>query len=220
MPDRKRPKPDQDNPPGSLRRRQRQERQSDILQAAIEVIAERGYHNTRISDIAEKAGVAYGLVYHYFGSKENILSSLFENLWERFGERIARISAQEIPATRKLAEISDYMLDTFIARPDIIKILVHEIVHSHHIPDLPQLEIVRRIIGQIENIFQAAIVSGELSKDADTRLLSFAFFGAIEMLLTALVTGVYDQTSTPDSRQLKEVKRNMRAFIHGGSFGG
>ncbi len=48
-----------------------------ILDAAIHVFARQGFHACRVSDIADEAGVAYGLVYHYFKSKEEILDTLF-----------------------------------------------------------------------------------------------------------------------------------------------
>ena len=48
-----------------------------ILDAAVRVFARQGFHACRVSDIADEAGVAYGLVYHYFGSKEEILNTLF-----------------------------------------------------------------------------------------------------------------------------------------------
>ncbi len=205
---------------GSLRTRQKLERQADILAAAIAVVSEKGYHGTRIADIAERAGVAYGLVYHYFGSKEKILSSILENLWQRFGRRIAKISAMEnLSTAEKLMEISDYMLDTFIARPDIIRLLIQEIVRARSIENLPNLQIVRRIIQMIEGIFKEGIKNGELPADADPRLLSIAFFGSVEMLLTSLSTGVFSPVRRTDSKQIRTLKRKMRAFINGGSFG-
>lgn len=207
-------------PAGGLRSRQKLERQADILAAAIAVVSEKGYHGTRIADIAERAGVAYGLVYHYFGSKEKILSSILENLWQRFGERIRKISAmQELSTAEKLMEISDYMLDTFIARPDIIRLLIQEIVRARSIENLPNLQIVRRIIHMIEGIFKEGIQNGELPPDADPRLLSIAFFGSVEMLLTSLSTGVFSPVKRTDSKQIRTLKRKMRAFINGGSFG-
>ena len=64
-------------------RRQRRsiERRRQILEAAIEVFAEKGFHASRVSDIARKAGVAYGLVYHYFRNKEEILRTIFLERW-------------------------------------------------------------------------------------------------------------------------------------------
>ena len=202
-----------------LRSRQKTERQADILNAAIYVMAEKGYHKTRISDIAEHAGVAYGLVYHYFGSKEKILAYILESLWERFGERISKIQNSGQSTASKLTEIMDYMLDTQIARPDIIRLLVQEIVRARNIENLPEMEIVRRIIGMIEQVFIDGVAAGELEAGTDTRLLALTFFGSVELLLTAVATGVYNPGKKLDTRQLKHLKKQMRAFIHGGSFG-
>ena len=200
-----------------VRNRQKEARQADILSSAIAVIARRGYHRTRISDIAQEAGVAYGLVYHYFGSKENILVSIFENIWERFGHRIERISASKKTTVEKLTEISDYMLDTCIARPDLIRLLVQEVVRGNNIENFPEMEIVKKIIGMIENIFRRGIESGELRKESDPRLLSFAFFGSMETVLFALTMDMYGKEM--NSRRIKQLKAKLRIFIEGGSFG-
>ncbi|MBI3396077.1 MAG: TetR/AcrR family transcriptional regulator [Spirochaetia bacterium] len=186
------------------------------MSAAITVIARNGYHRTRIADIAAEAGVAYGLVYHYFGSKESILGAIFESIWERFGLRIQRISRQSKTTVAKLSDISDYMFDTFLVRPDLIRLLVHEVVRAHNIENLPDMEVVRRIIGMIESIVQSGIDNRELAPDADARIHALAFFGSMEMLLTALCTGLYP-ASTPT--ELKLVKRKMRLFLQNGSFG-
>src|SRR5215210_2753178 len=53
-----------------------------ILDAAVRVFARQGFHTCRVSDIADEAKVAYGLVYHYFQSKDQILSTLFLERWE------------------------------------------------------------------------------------------------------------------------------------------
>ncbi len=60
-----------------------------ILDAAVRVFARRGFHVCRVSDIADEAGVAYGLVYHYFSSKEEILDTMFLERWEVMLEAIA-----------------------------------------------------------------------------------------------------------------------------------
>ena len=53
-----------------------------ILDAAVAVFARQGFHTCRVADIADEAGVAYGLVYHYFSSKEEILDTLFLDRWD------------------------------------------------------------------------------------------------------------------------------------------
>ena len=60
-----------------------------ILDAAMRVFARQGFHTCRVSDIADEAGVAYGLVYHYFSSKEEILDTLFLERWNVMLQAIA-----------------------------------------------------------------------------------------------------------------------------------
>ena len=69
-----------------------------ILDAAVRVFARRGFHHCRVSDVADEAGVAYGLVYHYFSSKEEILNTLFLERWQIMLDAIAEIDArQDLP---------------------------------------------------------------------------------------------------------------------------
>ena len=58
------------------------DKRRSILDAAVRVFARQGFHTCRVSDIADEAGVAYGLVYHYFDSKDEVLNTLFEERWD------------------------------------------------------------------------------------------------------------------------------------------
>ena len=72
-----------------------------ILDAAMRVFARQGFHHCRVSDVADEAGVAYGLVYHYFNSKEEILNTLFLERWQIMLDAIAEIDARDIPGARQ-----------------------------------------------------------------------------------------------------------------------
>ena len=71
------------------------DKRRQILDAAISVFATRGFHACRVSDVADEAGVAYGLVYHYFGSKEEILNTLFTERWQIMLDAIADIDRRD-----------------------------------------------------------------------------------------------------------------------------
>ena len=64
----------------------------------MRVFARQGFHACRVSDIADEAGVAYGLVYHYFGSKDEVLDTLFLERWNVMLDAIREIDRQEHPA--------------------------------------------------------------------------------------------------------------------------
>ena len=74
------------------------EKRRAILDAAIRVFARQGYHATRVSDIADEAGVAYGLVYHYFSSKEQMLDTVFLGRWDVMLAAIAEADAAPLSA--------------------------------------------------------------------------------------------------------------------------
>ena len=67
----------------------------------MRVFARQGFHTCRVSDIADEAGVAYGLVYHYFSSKEEILDTLFLERWDVMLEAIAEVDASSRVAARQ-----------------------------------------------------------------------------------------------------------------------
>ncbi len=77
-----------------------------ILDAAVRVFARQGFHTCRVSDIADEAGVAYGLVYHYFQSKDEVLDTLFLERWDVMLEAIREIDAARDPRARQAARRS------------------------------------------------------------------------------------------------------------------
>src|ERR1700704_16437 len=84
-----------------------------ILEAAVRVFARQGFHTCRVSDIADEAGVAYGLVYHYFSSKEEILDTLFLERWDVMLEAISEVDASQRSARGKLYAIAGFIVDSY-----------------------------------------------------------------------------------------------------------
>ena len=70
------------------------------------MFARQGFHACRVSDIADEAGVAYGLVYHYFASKDEILDTLFLERWNVMLELIREVDARADPGARQAARRS------------------------------------------------------------------------------------------------------------------
>ena len=68
----------------------------------MRVFARQGFHACRVSDIADEAGVAYGLVYHYFASKDEVLDTLFLERWNVMLELIRQVDAEQMPVREKL----------------------------------------------------------------------------------------------------------------------
>jgi AcrR family transcriptional regulator len=97
-----------------------------ILDAAVRVFANQGFHACRVSDIADEAGVAYGLVYHYFASKDEVLDTLFLERWDVMLQMIRQVDAEQRPAREKLHAIASFIVDSYRHDPDLMKVIIVE----------------------------------------------------------------------------------------------
>ncbi len=135
-----------------------------ILNAAVRVFARQGFHACRVSDIADEAGVAYGLVYHYFASKDEILDTLFLERWNVMLELIRDVDAQPLPVREKLGAIASFIVDSYRHDPDLMKVIIVEVTraaNSFGQTHLGQIREAYELIGEIvakaqaEGVFKA-----------------------------------------------------------------
>ncbi|MFO7572149.1 MAG: TetR/AcrR family transcriptional regulator [Gaiellaceae bacterium] len=162
-----------------------QDKRKRILDAAIRVFAEHGYHGARVGDIAEDAGVAHGLLYHYFASKDDVLRTIFIENW---GELIARFRAVETadePADEKLAGIAKILLRTWRNDPALVTVMVREVARSHQLQG--QVEDVGEAFAIVQRVIEEGQASGVFRTDLDARLASWVFYGGLEEVLTGWV---------------------------------
>jgi AcrR family transcriptional regulator len=117
-----------------------------ILDGAVRVFARQGFHTCRVSDIADEAGVAYGLVYHYFQSKDEVLDTLFLERWELLLETIADIDARPVPARDKLHAIASFIVDSYRHDPDLMKVIVVEVTRAANTFGSTHIEPGRRLV--------------------------------------------------------------------------
>jgi AcrR family transcriptional regulator len=90
----------------------RAERREQLLEAALAVFAEKGYHASRVSDIAARAGVSQGTVYWYFKSKGDLYQSAFMHYMDAFMEPVYRVvSRQDLPPGARLLAIAETTLN-------------------------------------------------------------------------------------------------------------
>jgi TetR/AcrR family transcriptional regulator, fatty acid metabolism regulator protein len=175
-----------------------------ILAAAIRVFAEHGYHGSRVGDIAEDAGVAHGLLYHYFASKEDVLRTIFVENW---GELIARfriVESSDEPAADKLEGIAKILLRTWRNDPALVTVMVREVARSHELES--QVEDVREAFSIIQRVIEEGQASGDFRSGVDARLASWVVYGALEEMLTGWVLG-----QLPDSEEA--VSRAERTLV-------
>jgi AcrR family transcriptional regulator len=175
-----------------------------ILDAAIRVFAERGFHHCRVSDVADEAGVAYGLVYHYFGSKEEILNQVFSERWQLMLDAIAEIDRQEIPARDKLYLVASFIIDSYHHEPDLMKVIIVEVTRAANTFGRDHLEKIREAYGMIASIVESARADGSFKEDISADFAAMCFYGAIEQLLSGWIFG-YLPTSDEEFERAKSL---------------
>ena len=87
-----------------------EEKRRQILDAAVRVFARTGYHDSRVGDIARDAGVAYGLVYHYFQSKDEVLEAVFREAWGMLLAALRDVEKSPHPAPEQLRLVTKIVL--------------------------------------------------------------------------------------------------------------
>jgi AcrR family transcriptional regulator len=156
-----------------------------ILRAAITVFARSGYHTSRVADVAKEAGVAYGLVYHYFGSKEDLLETIFRRTWARMLEAVEAVEQEGAPAREQLAAVAKIVLGAWQVDPDLVRVLVREVARS---PQLGrEVDEIQHAFAALERIVAGGQERGELRADVDPRLAAWILYGALEEILTGWV---------------------------------
>jgi AcrR family transcriptional regulator len=161
-----------------------------ILDAAIRVFARRGFHHCRVSDVADEAGVAYGLVYHYFESKEEILNTLFLERWQIMLDAIAEIDGKPLPARDKLYQVAGFIIDSYRHDPDLMKVIIVEVTRSAHSFGAVHLETIQDAYGGIAQIVERGREEGSFKADIPAEFAAMCFYGAIEQLLSGWIFGL------------------------------
>ena len=158
-----------------------------ILDAAIRVFAEHGYHGARVGDIAEDAGVAHGLLYHYFASKDDVLRTIFLENWGALIARFRAVEASDEPASDKLEGIAKILLRTWRNDPALVTVMVREVARSQQLQD--RVLDVREAFAIVQRIVEQGQAEGAFRRDVDARLASWIFYGGLEEVLTGWVLG-------------------------------
>jgi len=165
-----------------------------ILDAAITVFAQRGFHHCRVSDVADEAGVAYGLVYHYFDSKEEILNTLFTERWQLMLDAIMQIDAEDAPAREKLHRVASFIIDSYRHEPDLMKVIIVEVTRAANSFGRQHLDVIREAYSMIAAIVDSARRDGSFKSDISAEFAAMCFYGAIEQLLSGWIFGYLPET--------------------------
>jgi TetR/AcrR family fatty acid metabolism transcriptional regulator len=158
-----------------------------ILEAAVRVFARQGFHTCRVSDIADEAGVAYGLVYHYFSSKEEILDTLFLERWDVMLEAISEVDASSRSPREKLQAIAGFIVESYRHDPELMKVIIVEVTRAANTFGRTHLAKIREAYRQIAGIVARAQAAGVFREQISPEFAALAFYGLIEQVLTGWI---------------------------------
>jgi TetR/AcrR family transcriptional regulator, fatty acid metabolism regulator protein len=163
------------------------DKRRQILDAAVRVFARQGFHSTRVSDIADEAGVAYGLVYHYFSSKDQVLNELFTERWSLLLAAIEEADREGRSAREKLEAVAAFIVDSYRHDPELMKVIIVEVTRAANSFGRTHLAEISKAYDGIAKIVADGQQSGAFRADIDPRFASMSFYGAIEQLLSGWI---------------------------------
>lgn len=185
-------------------------KEKDILDAAVKVFAEYGYHKAKISKVAEVANVATGSVYVYFKNKEDILLRIFDNLWDQLFSDFKNVSDHVMMSpVQKLDSMIDMVFNLFAENPSLAMVFVNE---QNHLMQMNQEEFTDKydkFLNEGMKVVKEGIREKVFSDEIDIKIFRSYIFGAIRNLL---LHWAHDPKNYP----LNKVSRNVKSLIKNG----
>jgi TetR/AcrR family transcriptional regulator, fatty acid metabolism regulator protein len=192
------------------------EKRRAILHAAVGVFAEKGYHGCRVADVARDAGVAYGLVYHYFRNKDELLESVFAEQWAILLTALRAIQQGTGTAAEKIAGVISFVLDVFKTAPTAVRVLILEVARTPKVLRSGSTpETFFSAVGIIAEVVKSGQEAGELRDDIEPVVAATGILGALEMTVTGLVVGLVRPAGHPED-QIDAVKAQLAAMVLAG----
>ena len=183
-----------ENPPRTPENHGRQSRRSArtrerILDAATFVFARRGFHGTRVADIADHAGIAYGLVYHHFRNKEEILAAIYADQWGIYVRYLEELRSTPLSFTEKMAKLVHFWVTIYRQEPHLMTVMMNEITRSYEFLESHDIGTVLVAFDSIQGIVEEGQKTGVVREDLDPQLATYMILGVAEMILTGYVLG-------------------------------
>ena len=189
--------------------------QAVIFDAACKVIREKGFHQTRITDIAQTAGISYGLVYHYFKSKSELFLTIQKEWLECMLEMMDQTDMRFITVEEKLAAIINFFLDMYEKRTDLVYIFVTEISRSTSNLNPDTLKWFKIFLARTEKIIAMGQSEKILRSDVKAKYLTHILLGSLETFISTMVV---DNQTLKSSKQKQRIGTALlEVFLNGAS---
>lgn len=179
-------------------------KEKDILEAAVKVFAEDGFHKAKISKVAEVAGVATGSVYVYFKNKDDLLITIFQGLWEKLYEELKSITANKmLSPVEKIDAMLDLVFDMFTENPALALVFVNEQQNLMRTEQEGFINYYEKFLDEGEKVVKEGISKNVFSVNLDLNIFRHYIFGAIRNLL-------HHWASDPKEFPLNKIRQNIK----------
>ncbi len=164
-----------------------------ILDAAIEVIAEHGFFHSRVSEIADRAGVADGTIYLYFKNKDELLMAAIDSAFHRFIQR-ARVALAQIPEPReKLRRIAFLHLEGLGRDRNLAIVFQTELRHSLKFLGQFSHNLLVEYFDLIKSVVHEGQEAGVFRTDISVTMAAHCFFGSLDEIVTTWILSDHDR---------------------------
>lgn len=158
-----------------------------IIDAAVKVIAQNGYHSSQVSKIAREAGVADGTIYLYFQNKEDVLISLFKVKMGEFTETVRKELEQLSDPFEKLIKLITLHFSILENDRNLALVLQIQLRQSEHSIRQGIAEPLKEYYNLLEQLIKDGIEKGSFRNDLDVRVTRMMLFGTMDEVATCWV---------------------------------
>lgn len=155
-----------------------------IIEAAVKVIAENGYHASQVSKIAKEAGVADGTIYLYFKNKEDVLVSVFEEKMGQFIDKIAKATSEQSDAESKLRVLINMHFSQLEENPDLAIVTQLELRQSNYTLRMQINNVLKAYLTVIDEVIAEGINNKQFRDDINPALIRQMIFGTLDEVVT------------------------------------
>ena len=167
---------------GAGRRDRRGDKARRIMDAAIEVFAERGFFNATVAQVARQAGVADGTIYLYFKSKDDLLIQVFEDIMAMINRRLEAAVEGLCCARERLSAVAASQAALICEAPALGEVICVELRQSTKFIKEYDNPGFKTYLGILAGILEEGQATGELHRDFDPQVMARALFGAFDEL--------------------------------------
>ena len=178
-----------------------------ILAAALEEFAARGFADTRLDDVAKRAGVAKGTIYLYFRDKQDLFQELVRGMLTPVVGNIAAMGAADMPVHLLVDRIADMFFNEIYStrRRDVIRLMIAEGPRFPELAEFYYREVLSQVLAAMRALLARAAARGEVSAD----IARYPQIVASAGLIAVVWSGLFERFEPLDVRAMMKAHLNL-----------